>query len=173
MIRTNTAPSIGPLLGAILTAYCGWRWIFWSLSILSGICWLAFAVSYPETARSIVGDGSNQVNSIYRSPLKTMQPPAAELVAPCLESTSNRARFSNPLAALRTLRSLDTMIIVLCVAIFYSVYTILQVPLSIILTPLYSLNQTEAGLIYLPFGVGCMVSAFTMGKRLQPAAKTN
>ena len=163
-VRTNTAPSIGPLLGAVLAASSSWRWIFWFQSLLSGICWLAFAVSYPETTRSIIASGNNRAVAMYHVPLKQMQP-SADVVAPCSEpSSTNHLRFPNPLVALHTLRSLDSTVIILCIAIFYVVYTCLQVSLSTILTSRYSLTQTQGGLIYLPFGLGCMISAIAMGK---------
>ncbi|KAH0538684.1 hypothetical protein FGG08_004759 [Glutinoglossum americanum] len=63
---TNTAPSFGPVLGGSLIACKGWRWIFWFLSIASGVCLTAIIIFLPETARNVVGNGSTPVREKAR-----------------------------------------------------------------------------------------------------------
>ncbi|OHE98389.1 hypothetical protein CORC01_06385 [Colletotrichum orchidophilum] len=63
----NIATAVGPILGGALTSYPGWRGIFWFLSILSGTCLFLTALILPETARSVVGDGSGEVSGLRRS----------------------------------------------------------------------------------------------------------
>lgn len=57
-LAPNEAPSLGPVLGGALADRIDWRWIFWLLVILSGICLTLLCLLLPETARSIVGNGS-------------------------------------------------------------------------------------------------------------------
>ena len=42
-------PVLGPLFGGIITAYAGWRWIFWVLLIACAVVAVAMALLVPET----------------------------------------------------------------------------------------------------------------------------
>ncbi|KAI4161106.1 MAG: hypothetical protein LQ342_005143 [Letrouitia transgressa] len=53
-----TAPAIAPILGGILSKFLGWRSIFWFLTIMSVVYLIIFLISFPETGRNVVGNGS-------------------------------------------------------------------------------------------------------------------
>lgn len=55
---TNAAPSVGPVLGGIITEKLSWHWIFWLLSILSAAHLLGLLLFLPETSRKLVGNGN-------------------------------------------------------------------------------------------------------------------
>src|SRR5271154_2065674 len=48
-IGFNSAPSLGPVLGGALAQTVGWRWIFRTLVILSGLTLTLFVLFLPET----------------------------------------------------------------------------------------------------------------------------
>lgn len=42
-------PSLGPLVGSVLTVKANWRWTFWFMAIISGACLIFLAWLLPET----------------------------------------------------------------------------------------------------------------------------
>ena len=52
------APAIAPVIGGILTQFLGWRWFSWFLTILAVIYLIPLAISFPETGRNVVDNGS-------------------------------------------------------------------------------------------------------------------
>ena len=52
------APALAPVLGGVLAQFLGWRAIFWFLTILSVIYLIPFCITFPETGRKVVGNGS-------------------------------------------------------------------------------------------------------------------
>lgn len=164
-ISVTIAPSIGPMLGGGLTYAAGWTWIFWFLCIAAGLCLSIMAFFLPETSRNIVGNGSIR-------PLKHLRLPIPTLMCHWKESdvvASHKWRMPNPLKSLTILTRKDNTIIILACGILYAIYTCINTSLSILFIDIYKLNQWQAGLIYLPFGIGGTVSTFFSGPLLDNA----
>lgn len=66
-------PAFGPLLGGIFAETLGWRSIFWFLTIATCCVMVPFVFLYPETLRSLVGDGSLPPPAICASPIEIWQ----------------------------------------------------------------------------------------------------
>ncbi|KAL8785849.1 MAG: hypothetical protein Q9195_008473 [Heterodermia aff. obscurata] len=159
----NTAPSIGPVLGGVLAERANWRWIFWFLAILSGICLLLILLLLPETARNIVGNGSVFPCGIHRAQISILQS-KEQHKAHKAERRDTALRLPNPLSCLRIICHKNTSFVLVSNAIFYMNYSCMQASLAPLLMRIYGLNALQVGLTYLPYGVGCGLASYAAGK---------
>lgn len=170
MHSPNIATAIGPILGGALTSYSGWRWIFWFLTILSGTCLLLVALLLPETARSVVGDGSGKVSGLRRTissyfQISTLPPSrnksndsSSEPVVLIEDDTGRHWRLPNPLESLKLLWAKDTVLITLIFGIFYMNLSSLQTSTSTLFIEVHHISGIQLGLVYLPSGIAsCIV----------------
>ena len=174
----NVAPSLGPVLGGLLAQKAGWRWIFGFLAISGALSLLLIAVVLPETARNIVGNGSRPSVGLNRSILtiwlekkkniqsRREQRGASERVPPIA-----KLKIPNLIGTIAILLSKDTAPIIFVNAVFYTAYSCLQASLSSLFINIYGYRELEAGLIYIPFGVGCFVASLLSSKLLYDFSK--
>ncbi|EAQ90392.1 hypothetical protein CHGG_02327 [Chaetomium globosum CBS 148.51] len=131
------------------------------------------ALFLPETARSIVANGSRSAKGINK-PLVPLVAPNEERV---VDSTSEvltreeRRKIPNPLTALKLLRNPSTAIVLVAYGINYTVYCCLQASLSTLFVDIYGVSGLVAGLVYIPFGVAVALSAFATGRLLDLSYK--
>lgn len=150
------------MLGGLVTSQLNWQWVFWVLAILGGFCLLLVIVSLPETTRSIIGDGSIPApGGLYR--------PLAHPMVSRDDKTSGRPRrprfvVPNPVSCLRLLLFKDIFIIFLCNGVYYTTYCCVQATLASLFVEVYGYHELQAGLIYIPFGFGCLVATYSWGK---------
>ncbi|MCJ1456603.1 hypothetical protein MMC28_006965 [Mycoblastus sanguinarius] len=119
----------------------------------------------PETSRNIVGNGSIRPPRHLRLPIPTIMChwKDSDVVA------DHKWRIPNPLKSLTILIRKDNIIIITACGILYGIYTCINTSISILFIDTYQLNQWQAGLIYLPFGIGGTVSTFFSGPLLDKA----
>lgn len=139
----------------------GWRWIFWIPAIAGGICLVLIALFLPETARSIVGNGSKQLPALYRPLIhygrsKGFDENKEKALPP-------KFRIPNPLSALKILASRSSVLITAVNGIYYMDFSCLSASMSTLFIDEYKLSELQVGLVYLPFGIGSCVGAYCSG----------
>lgn len=162
----NAAPSIGPVLGGVLAEKAGWQWIFRFLAILSGLNLVLMIISFPETGRAIVGNGSIPAGGINRSLLSWILPQRQMGETTPTAPQKPKLRVPNPLTALKILFRKDVALLMYANGVFYMNYQCSQASLSALFMDAYGLDALQAGLCYLPYGLACTAGTFLTGKSI-------
>lgn len=161
----NVAPLLGPVLGGFISDHWGWRWIFWFLAVSSSLCFCLLALFLPETSRRIVGNGSSKVHGIHRTIIDIIW---SRKISATMEGdrviTKRSYYIPNPLATISILFQKETALIMTIHATFYTTFGCLLASMSSLFTEVYGLSASQAGLIYLPGGIACLLASYLSGK---------
>ncbi|KAF3055404.1 Quinidine resistance protein 1 [Trichoderma lentiforme] len=158
----------GPILGGVLAQHLGWRSIFWFLTICGSIYIIVFAITVPETARKVVGNGSIPPTAWWNRSLlsevaryKAGSRQGEDGISP--PPKPRVLRFPNPLKTLLIIKEKDCAMMLFYNAIIYSSWYTVTANLSNLLSENYHLDTLHLGLCYIPFGIGAAMSIVANG----------
>ncbi|PIG90104.1 MFS efflux transporter [Aspergillus arachidicola] len=161
------APSLGPILGGVLSEYLGWQSIFWFLAMSSTIFFIPLVLFFPETCRTIVGDGSIPASGWNKSilnwwmskrPHRRPVPIPSASIEPALQPQLPK-RMIHPLSTLSLLFHLPTGLILLSNGLIFASYYAITAGLPSQLRSIYGLSDLNIGLSFIPMGAGTLLSA--------------
>lgn len=148
----------------MLAQKLSWKWIFWFLAILTGAYLVVVTLLLPETQRKIVGNGSVPARGVHRS--------LFDWLSRDRKRTDSRAQshertlfIPNPFKCIAMLFSKGNFTVILIGSITYMVKMTLQTSLAAQCIEVYGLDYLQAGLVYLPSGIGGAIASYTTGKR--------
>ena len=160
--------SLGPVLGGVLSAFLGWRSIFWFLTIFAAVFLIPYVILVPETCRSIVGNGSIPPPALNKTLLQVYQrskaPNLPESDVLGSHPSKQRLRFPNPLATLKICLEKEAGILLLYAGIIFAGLATIATGLPSQFHDIYHFNDLQIGLSCVPMGVGSCLSAITVGR---------
>lgn len=190
----NVAVCLGPIIGGLVALRSqGVVWVFWALVIFGGMVWSTIAAALPETARNIVGNGSQlqrgKKGICWNGSLLGLTPkistPSEQdrrrkswsptAVSPKTQSLTHTERGhhrsflaslrkSNPLVVVRMIFWRDTALVLWIAASPYAVWYCVQASIPSIYKDNYGFNELEIGLSFLTGGVAVVVGGYANGK---------
>ncbi|RDW62641.1 hypothetical protein BP5796_10943 [Coleophoma crateriformis] len=170
-LATILAPSIGPILGGVLSQDAGWHWIFGVLTILALVFFIPLLLFFPETCRKIVGDGSIpppkwnlSLMNYYNDKKRAQQGIAPDYAERDALARDRRIRFPNPVATLAIVCEKEGALILFYAGMVYAGFYCVLSGMSKLLNEIYGYNDTIVGLMFLPLCGGSLVAAFTQGR---------
>ena len=172
------APAIAPVLGGILTQLLGWRSLFWFLTIFAVAYLITLMITFPETGRNVVGNGSippqdwnmslldyMKVRKIQHNDESSHTASRQELKAAQAQLARERKlRWPNPLKTVHIILEKDVGMLLLYNSLIYTAFYDVMASLPSLFAQIYGFNDLQIGLSFIPFGVGCAIASILFGK---------
>lgn len=172
-VASILGPIVGPIIGGVISQYLGWWWIFWFLTIWSVVYFIPFFLFLPETCRKVVGDGSippPKLNQSLTGIIRERRRIKAGIVVDAVQQEAVRKNyrlgFPNPLSTLIIAGDRESGLILFCSGLLVAVLYAATTGIPYLFDKIYGFNELQLGLVYIPFGAGSIISAFSTGKAI-------
>ncbi|TKA57857.1 hypothetical protein B0A49_12524, partial [Cryomyces minteri] len=174
-------PAVGPVLGGILSQFLGWRSIFWFLVIMAIVYLVPFLITFPETGRNVVGNGSIPPQGWNMSLLNYLEvrrtAEAQDELSRTVSRESNRRaqqnlaqrrklRWPNPLNTLHVIFEKDVGLLLFYNSLVYTAFYSVTATIPYLFAETYHFNDLQIGICFIPFGVGCFLAPVINGRLL-------
>ena len=171
-VSTILGPTVSPILGGLLSQYFGWRAIFWFLAVFAAPIGALVLLFLPETCHKVVGNGDLPPHHIIHMTLFDWNRRKRRLDQSmgCEEAGVKRPGkhrslvLPNPLAALEILSTKEAPLLMGFVGIVFGIHYLILSTIPSQYGDMYGMNEFNLGLVYIPYGLGSIVSAFTTGR---------
>lgn len=168
------APTLGPVIGGLLTQYLGWRSIFYFLLIAGGLGMVGIGCLFPETCRNIVGDASAKSPKRYRSVrqiVKDDRPDYSQSAADEKARLRGKGGLKTLLwisltSAVRILFTKERFFLLFYVGLVFSGFQAIATELPTQFKAIYGFDSVMIGVMYLPLAGGAMLSTAVFGKQM-------
>lgn len=176
-VGVQLGPSTGPIFAALTANRWGWHAIFYFLASLGGTMVLLVAFFVPETLHSIVWNGSVKPSSrwrrswisLFRSGFGVRYQFSHSSFPKNIPDAPRRKSYRD-IRPWHSFHLLVTYLQITSLLLLFAVHSGLlycfEVSMSSLLRDIYGLNIVEAGLCFLPAGLGCILGAIFNGKFL-------
>ena len=166
------------MIGGILSQFLGWRSIFWFLTIFAAVFFVPFIITFPETGRNVVSNGSIppqgwnmsllnffETRKIKRSDVLGRTVSRQEQMAAQAELAGRRKlRWPNPLKTVHIILEKDVGILLFYNSLIYTAFYDVISTIPILFAEIYGFNDLQIGLAFIPYGVGCAIASILCGK---------
>ncbi|CAG8949605.1 hypothetical protein HYFRA_00007838 [Hymenoscyphus fraxineus] len=157
---------IAPTIGGILTSYEGFHSIFYFLGAFGLTALLLVVLVLPETLRSIAGDGSIRLSRAQQPMLHMVKRSKDTVREPDRNSFSASLTFlsaSSFIEPFYCLKQKDVIITSIVGAATFGISTAIIATTTTMFHGHYAFGYVGLGLIFLPAGVGSLISFFSIG----------
>lgn len=164
----NAISALGPIIGGAVAQTTGaYKWVFLALLFLSLACFLLVGLTVPETARSVVGNGSIPPPALLRPwccCARRLTPNATGVNRADLDFPRPQWGLLMAFYSLRIIFYPDAAAVLWMVATSYSVYYTFQVTIPIVFADIYHYDYFTVGLAFLPGLAGMTIGGIIAGK---------